>query len=350
MPKPRRKENKGLPERWTAHHGAYYYYVPKGMESAWEGKKKYKLGNSLPEAYAKYAEMVDVKDKITTVGELLDRYVLEVVPTKAKATQNGNHAFIKRLRATFSETPLLPFHPQRVYQYVQARKAKVSAHREVEILSHAYTKAVEWGLIAAHPFKGEVRLEGEASRSRYVEDWEVIEFFSLDSKRKKGSVLMIQAYVKLKLLTGMSQGDLLRLQIPIHKQDDGIHIMRHKTAKKAGIRTIYAWTPALKSAWEQAVSARPCLSSFLFCNAKGKGYVNEEKGTQAGFKSMWQRYMARLLKETDLKEPFTEHDLRAKVGSDAKSLEHAMMLLSHADPRTTQKTYRRKAVLVNPLQ
>lgn len=50
------------------------------------------------------------------------------------------------------------------------------------------------------------------------------------------------------------------------------------------------------------------------------------------------------------KKPLTEHDLRAKVASDAKSLEHAMQLLSHADPRTTQKTYRRKAVVVTPMQ
>lgn len=350
MPKPRRKENRGLPERWTFHHGAYYYYVPKGQEAAWEGKKKFKLGDSLPEAYQTYAQMVDVKDKITTIGKLLDRYVLEVIPTKAKATQNSNQAFIKRLRMTFADTPLLPFHPQLVYKYVQTRKAKVSAHREVEVLSHAYTKAVEWGLIPAHPFKGEVRLEGEQSRRRYIEDWEIIEFFKLDSKRKKGSVHMIQAYVKLKLLTGMSQGDLLRLQIPVHETAEGIDIVRHKTAKKAGIRTIYEWTPALKSAWQQAIAARPALSPFLFCNGEGHSYVNEEKGTQAGFKSIWQRYMERLLKETDLKEPFTEHDLRAKVASDAKSLEHAMQLLSHADPRTTQKTYRRKAVVVKPMQ
>lgn len=350
MPKPRNKENKGLPERWTIHHGAYYYYVPKGLESAWEGKKKFKLGNTLSEAYAKYAKMVDLKEKITTIGQLLDRYSLEVVPKKAPASHASNYAFIKRLRETFGEKEILPFHPQLVYLYVEKRKAKVSAHREIEILSHAYTKAVQWGIIDKHPFKREVVLEGEPSRTRYIEDWEIIEFFKLDSKRKKGSVLMVQAYVKLKLLTGMSQGDLLRLQIPIHKTDAGIDIVRHKTAKKAGIRTVYEWTPALKSAWDQAMAARPALSPFLFCNSKGQGYVNEEKGTQAGFKSIWQRYMARLLKETDLKEPFTEHDLRAKVGSDAKSLEHAMQLLSHADPRTTQKTYRRKAVLVTPMQ
>jgi hypothetical protein len=43
----------------------------------------------------------------------------------------------------------------RVYQYVDRSSAKTAAKREVEILSHALTKAVEWGYIDRHPFKGE---------------------------------------------------------------------------------------------------------------------------------------------------------------------------------------------------
>jgi hypothetical protein len=41
---------------------------------------------------------------------------------------------------------------------------------------------------------------------------------------------------------------------------------------------------------------------------------------------MWQRFMARLLKETKIIERFTEHDLRGKVGSDAESLEREFSL------------------------
>ena len=33
--------------------------------------------------------------------------------------------------------------------------------------------------VRAHPFKNEVRLEGEAPRERYIEDWEVVEVLSL---------------------------------------------------------------------------------------------------------------------------------------------------------------------------
>lgn len=351
MPKVRLKKNDGLPGRWVSHHNAYYYRVPPGLESLWDGKKKFLLGHSLPEAFKAYAARIELTDKTNTIGKLLDRYAIEVVPTKAPATQQGNIIQIKALRQAFGAMPLLPFSPQLVYKYVDKRTHKVAARREIEVLSHAFTKAVEWGLIDKHPFKGEVRLEGEKPRDRYVEDWEVVECLALPSKNKKGGVAVIQAYIRLKLLTGMGRGDLLRLEPARHFKDDGIHNQRHKTANSSGKRTIYEWTPALRAAVDQALAARPVdISPFLFCTRKGEGYINEETGQPPGWKSMWQRFFARVLKETKVTEHFTEHDLRAKVGSDAKSLQHAMELLAHADARTTERAYRRKAVVVRPMQ
>jgi len=57
---------------------------------------------------------------------------------------------------------------------------------------------------------------------------------------------------------------------------------------------------------------------------------------------MWQRFMDRVLSETKVTERFTEHDLRAKAGSDEGSLEKARALLQHADSRTTLRIYRRR--------
>lgn len=351
MPKARLKENKGLPLRWTLHHGAYFYRVPPGQEMHWDGKKKFLLGHSLPAAHIEYGKRATPAFDGKTIGSLLDRYSQEVVPLKAVATQQGNHVQIKRLRSIFGTMPLLPFSPQLVYKYVDGRKFKIAAHREIEVLSHAYTKAVEWGLIDKHPFKGEVRLQGEKPRDRYVEDWEIIECLALPATSAKGGVAVIQAYIKLKLLTGMGRGDLLRLNPSTQFKDDGIHVQRHKTANSTGKRTIYYWTDALRAAVASAMAARPVdISPFLFCTRKGEGYINEEKGTAAGWKSMWQRFFARLLEETAVKEHFTEHDLRAKVASDADSLQHAMDLLAHADSRTTERAYRRKPVGVRPMR
>lgn len=340
----RRKENEGLPKRWDFLHGAYYYRVPPGLEHLWDGYKRFPLGKSLPEAYVKFAERIGSKGAIHTVGTLLDRYVIQVVPTKAASTRSGNALAIRKLRAVFGAMPLLPFPPKLVYKYVAMSKSKISAHRQIEILSHAFTKAVEWGEIDRHPFKGEVRLEGEPPRARYIEDWEIIEALSLPSRHKKGSVLVCQAYMRLKLVTGLARSDMLRLRSDEHLRPDGIHVTRHKTAKTTGKTTIYEYArvPERLTCVNEAKAVRPALSPFLFCNRRGEGYINEAKGTANGFDSMWGRFMDRVLAETKVKLRFTEHDLRAKVGSDAESLERCRALLQHATTATSLKIYRRK--------
>lgn len=60
--------------------------------------------------------------------------------------------------------------------------------------------------------------------------------------------------------------------------------------------------------------------------------------------------MDRVLKETQVKQRFNEHDLRAKCASDAETLEHARALMAHADSRITERVYRRKPEMVKPLR
>lgn len=349
MPRKRNKENAGLPARWQSTHGAYYYQVPPGLEARWDNKKKFRLGASLPEAYATWAKRMEVVDAAATIGALLDRYAIEVVPTKGIRTQVENNRAIRNLRAVFGPAQLTWIKPQNVYQYVDKRKkTPIAAHRAVDVLSHAFTKAVEWGLIDRHPFKGEMRLQGEPPRTRYVEDWELIECLALPTKRKKGSILMIQAYLRVKLLTGMRRGDLLRLTMDDMKED-GIHVTPNKTALTTGKRQIIDWSPELRSAIDTAKDVRPVQTAdWLFCTRKGACYINEKKGTASGWDSVWQRFMERIMTETKVTERFTEHDMRAKCASDAETLEHARSLLAHADSRVTDRIYRRKPERVKP--
>lgn len=356
MPKKRKPENKGLPERWRQYHGAYYFRVPPGLEYLWDGKKQFRLGKSLPEAYAVWSARLGSTHKANTVGQLLDRYALEVIPTRPPGSQRRDTQKLGPLRRVFESVPISTIEPQDIYKYVDKRARKITdsdgkitggrtvARHEIALLSHAYTKAVEWGYIKTHPFKGEVRLEGSKPRTRYVTDDEVVACLALPSMRERGSVHTIQAYIRVKLLTGLRRGDLLRLRVSDFLED-GLHVTTSKTGKPI----IYEWSDELRSAFAAAKAARPVhISPFLFCNGRGKSYLNEELGTASGWDSMWQRFMDRIIKETVVAERFTEHDLRAKCASDAVSLEHARQLLTHADSRTTDRIYRRKPERVKP--
>lgn len=344
MPQKRNSENKGFPPRWRFLHGAIYYRVPRGMESAWDGKQLFRLGGTPSEAYKAWADRIEHHLKQDTIGDLLDRYLLEVVPTKAPKSQTADKHHIQKLRNVFGDMLIEDLEPKSIYQYADKSAAKISAKRQIAVLSHAYTKAVEWGYIAKHPFKGEVRLAGEKPRTRYIEDWEIIECLLLPPMRKEGSVKAIQAYIRLKLLTGLRRGDLLRLQCS-DITDEGIKITTNKTGKSI----VYEWSENLHAAIDLAKRSRPVdISPFLFCNKLGKGYLDEKTGESHGWASMWQRFMERVKAETKVTEHFTEHDLRAKVASDADSLERARQLLAHADSRITQRVYRRKAEMIKP--
>ncbi|SCU73462.1 Phage integrase (fragment) [Cupriavidus necator] len=115
MPKPRNAETRGLPTRWQHYHGAYYYQVPPGLEHMWDGKKKFRLGKTLPEAYRVWADRIEHQVDIKTVGQLLERYAMEVVPEKAATTQQHNALAIRKLTAVFGKRSIASITPQVVY-------------------------------------------------------------------------------------------------------------------------------------------------------------------------------------------------------------------------------------------
>jgi integrase len=353
----RKKENRGLPERWRNYHGAFYYRVPLGCEHLWDGKKQFRLGATLGEAATTWAARMSRSERsVGNIRDLLERYAIEIIPLKAAATQRGDNLALVNLRKVFGDMRLTDLEPKDIYKYVDTRldnsgmKTPATARHEVRVFKHAFTKAVEWGLISKHPFKGEVRLKGAKPRTRYVEDWEIIEALGLVPKRKSGSVLMLQAYIRIKILIGIRRGDMLRLRMS-DINDEGITVTPHKTANSTGIKRTFAWTPALRAAVDMALAARTLdIAPWLFCTKRGAGYFNEQTGQATGWDSMWQRFMARLLKDTKITQRFTEHDLRGKVGSDAESLERACQLMGHADSKITKRVYRRKPEIVKPLR
>lgn len=345
-PKPRRAENRGYPKRWRWKCGAWRYRVPEGLEHLWDGKREFRLGRTDVEAYKTWADRLQLHRHASTVGDLLERYQQQVVPTKAARTQQANNESIKRLRKVFGKMPIQALKPAHVYQYLDHRRDRpTSANRDVEVLSHAYTRAIEWGVTEAHPIKSKVISHSERPRDRYVEDWELIEALSVANG-------VVRAYVGVKLLTGLRRADILSLRVADLKED-GIHVRPRKTAKTTGKQLIIAWTDALRQAVNEALAARPRprvvpITSWLFCTRSGEPYIKRD-GSANGFDSLWQRFMNKALQETNLEERFQERDLRAKTASDMP-LELASALLGHADARITKRVYRRRPDLVKPLK
>lgn len=346
MVRKRNKESAGLPARWRLRKNGYYYRVPKGMEHMWDGKTEFLLGHTQAEAYRTWAQRLDIYGDAETIGEGLDRYLLEVMPTKAQRTQATELPIVHNLKKVFGDMPIRALKSTDVYKMLDivGKRSQSQANRHVAVLSHAYSKFIRWGLTDEHPIKGKVEKFGYTPRDRYTEDWELDEFLKMAPD-------LILAYVPLKIITGLRKGDILSIKLADLKSD-GLHAYNSKTKKWQ----VFRWTDELRQVVDNIRKLpRKVGSIYLFHTRSGQPYVKDDR-TTSGFDSIWQRTMRNALakdpetgeKYTKLERRFTEHDLRAKAGSDMESDELAQQLLNHSSAALTRRVYRRKPNVVTP--
>ena len=323
--------------RWK--NGAWRYRVPRWVDDAtvcrvFGGRREVTLGATVGEASAEYARLLralNVSRQVSTLGQLMDRYVAEIVPGKKAATQRSNVASIARLRAVFGQIPVDGFQSPWAYRYRNKNAHRITtANRDLEVLSHLFSMAIEWGLLPndKHPLRGLRVKKRNPPRRRYVTDDELQRAMALASP-------FLQAYIGLKLATGLRKGDMLRLRL-----DDATAEGLRAVHTKTGRGTLYRWNPERRAAWDACLRARPRhFPRQLFLTRDGRPYIAED-GTTTSFDSVWQRFMAKVVAAGV--ERFTEHDLRAKVASDAGDIETARKRLGHTSAATTRRIYDRK--------
>ena len=160
------------PERMYLHKGTYYLV---NKDSKWLN-----LGKSLTSAIAEYHRLVPSQTSIKTMGELIDRYMIEISPTKAESTYKGEIQEAKLLRAAFGEMYPRDVTPVVIYEYMDFRSqtAPVRVNREVALLSHMFKKAMRWGLVESNPCR-DVERNPERPRHRYVTNDELLAFKSI---------------------------------------------------------------------------------------------------------------------------------------------------------------------------
>lgn len=308
-----RTNRKDLPRRMYFDHGAYYF-VPKA------GPKLH-LGRDYPSAIRRYAEIVQPPIGRLNLGAVMDAYLREKVPTKKPRTQADYTEAIARLRPVFGAMWPEDLQPKHVYQYLRERSARTRANREVAVLSNVMQQAIEMGLVDANPCR-QVRRNPEAPREREVLDAEVAALMA----HTPG---WMDAYIAIKSLTGLRQGDMLRLTL-FAARDDGLYI---ETGKR-GKRLLFAWTPSLAAAWAEAKALRrkPSETRIFTISA-------------SGFKTAWSRAMRAYGGDR-----FAENDLRAKVAGAAidKGMDAASML-GHSTDAVTRRHYIRGTRKVQPL-
>ena len=343
----KRKKNHGWPRGWYQKGNAYYFKLAKHREVL--GDKPIRLGNTLKASYEAFAKLPIHNDAPTeTLAQLIERYVLEVLPLNAAGTRANKRLYLRTLvkvAGHFRPEEIEQHHAYSIFNKMKDINGLKTARETVGCLRHILSKAVEWGLIKRNLLLG-MRLPKPKSRTRYISDDELKLFMD------KYATKRIKAHLLFKLETGLDKQDILLVQLSDLK-DDGVHTNRHKTEGK---ERVYEWTQELKDAVAATRLAYKgkVSSPYLSHTNTGKSYFPVKDGTvldenghphgaPSGWNSQWQRCMKKW--KADGHKGFHEHDVRKKVASDT-DLENAQELLDHSDPRITEEVYRVKPKLL----
>lgn len=317
MASAKRTNNKHLPKNVYFKHSAYYLVTLKDKKRKWK-----KLGNTLHESMKMWSELIGHYERISTMSQLFDRYLLEIAPQKAPKTYKDNIKGISNLRVFFGNMSPDAVKPPDIYRYLDIRGqiAKRAANLERGMLSHVFTCAIRWGIVDDNPCRNVKRIP-EKKRDRYITDKEFINVLNFAPP-------LIKCAMKLAYLTALRKGDILSLKLS-DITEEGIK----KTTNKTGKKLLIGWSKELSNSIKEIKElSRPIRGLHLFCTKRGQPY------TADGFTCMWQRLIKKALNEGIIDERFRFHDIRRKSATDLQrshGIEKARQLLGHESQSMT---------------
>ena len=308
----------------------FYYYDARSS-----GKGEIPLGHDYAMALKKWAELeIDAQPRhqdIITFRYAAERYLREVVPTKAPATQHDNLRELKQLYKFFDNppAPLDQIKPIHIRQYLDYRESKTRANREKALFSHIWNKAREWGYTdLTNPCQG-IKGHTETGRKEIY-----IENNVYDAVYQRASQPLRDA-MDMAYLTGQRPGDILKMS-ETDINDGMLQIKQAKTGKKLRI-SIEGELDALIRRIMQRKQQYPIRSLYLIIDNTGQHF------SASMLRSHFDRARAAAGIE---KSQFQFRDIRAKAGTDTAEstgdIYRAQKQLGHSNVAMTQQYIRNR--------
>lgn len=332
---PRRRRYPGLPPRLQKKGKAYYYtpYV--------DGRQRWiPLGSDYPRALRRWAEYEGGDRRVSTVADALDRFLIEVLPLKAEATQREYRRADPIIRQVFGALGLDEVRRPEIAAYLSRRAsqgAPVAGNREIAYLSTVFTHAIRWGVCeVANPCLGVPR-NSQRRRDRWITDEEI------QALKAAGQNIDAVA-IDLVLLTALRRSDALTVSLE-HATETGLSARISKRSRdETGFWITYEWTPALRELVARAEALpRRARTRTLVTTTTGRPY------SLWGWDSRWQR----LVRRAGVPDVHF-HDLRARALTDAHAAhgrDYAQALAAHVSGQATELYIRqREGRVVRPIR
>jgi integrase len=264
-----------------------------------------------------------------TVDEILDRFLIDYVPTLSPRTQRDYAKHVAHLRCHFGRFYADDLKARDFREFMDVRRGKIQRNKQLAVLSCAYSEAVgRWYMAERNPCR-DVKRHPSKPRDREVTDAEYEGF-------KRLVPLRMKLAMDLSVKTGQRQGDILSLKwSQVDRVMNRIRFRQTKTGKRVGVRI----TPEVEELLERCANLKP-EGEYVIRRRDGNRYTSD------GFRAIWQRWQRRWAKLGN--ERFTYHDLRARAASKCKTVEEAMLLLGHQNISMTRRVYDRAERVVEP--
>lgn len=164
-----------------------------------------------PVGCAWYAGIIETKWSGRALGEVIDRYRIEVLPFKrSEQTRRDEGRALDRLKAVFGHMLPDKVMPQVCCKCMDTGRSKdgklvpVAARHEMALLGHVFSRAIRWDVASVNPVRGLDFGERPGKRAQVTTD-QVDAVRALASER-------IRVAIDLAVSTRQRRGDLLTLR------------------------------------------------------------------------------------------------------------------------------------------
>lgn len=283
----------------------------------------------------RYHDVFDVKKETqVTFNELAGEY--ETNFGTQKAFQTSKRYLLAKVKDHFGEKRLSQITYLDLETYRNRRKATpangskprtdASVNREMALIGHMLTKAVEWGMLETSPLKKGKRLmfKEDNHRLRFLTEAEIEALLTASDDLKIYSPYL-RPLVETALLTGMRRGELLSLK---WEQIRNGFIYLEAAMVKSGKGRQIPINDRLAEVLKEVRRGNQLKSEYVFCDAQGKRFLQVKRS----FASACRRAGV---------EDFRFHDLRHTFASRlvmrGAGLKAVQELLGHADLKMTMR-------------
>lgn len=301
------------PRRMKSGKVRYYYAFPDGRREP--------LGDEYWQALSKAKSIIE--DQASTLGQELEAFRKEYLPTKAKGTAYMYERAIVRLQRWIGRARYEDIDRLTITKYMAKSSAKVRAKRDIACLSSFWTWALDQGRTKVpNPRLGMMLRTPKAVLMPPSDEAFQAVYAAGDQ--------ILRDTMDILYLTGQDVRNVLSWRRE-HIQEGWLDTTRTKT--QVPIR--------IELAGELAAVVARCLSKPV----ASLHLISDGRGQRVTYMQVWNRFKAAKRKAG---VQFELRAIRRKTGSDAESLSAAQELLGHADTATTRRHYR-KGELVKPL-